>query len=337
MTQRILFIGGTGIISSAASALAASRGFEVTTLNRGQSDLRPAPEGIETLTADVRDPESVTDALANREFDVVADFLAFTPDHVQSQLDRFEGRTGQYVFISSASAYQTPPSRLPITESTPLRNPEWRYSRDKIACEDLLVAAYRDRGFPATIVRPSHTYDGTSIPLLGGWTAIDRIRRGEPIVVHGDGTSLWALTHTRDFAKAFVGLLGNPLAVGDSFHITSDAVVTWNQVATMLGDAAMADAAVPRSSGSTVDIVHVASDTIARIAPDEGPGILGDKAHSVIFDNSKVKALVPEFVATTPFASGAREIVEWHDAHPEQQVVDAAMNDLLDRLVAEGR
>lgn len=327
MSRRsVLFLGGTGVISSAASSLAGQR-FDATVLTRGRTRARAVADGVEVLTADVGDPESVTAALRDREFDVVAQFLAFTPDQVLADIERFEGRTGQYVFISSASAYQTPPSRLPITESTPLMNPESQYSRDKIACEDVLVAAHRDRGFPATIVRPSHTYDATSVPLLGGWTAIDRMRRGMPVVVHGDGTSLWALTHTRDFARAFVGLLGNPLAIGDSFHITSDAVVTWNQIATMLADAA----------GTTADIVHVTSDAIAAAAPEEGPGLLGDKAHSVIFDNRKIKALVPDFVATTSFAAGAREIVAWHDERPDRRTVDAGAEALLDRLVALGR
>jgi len=324
--RSVLFLGGTGVISSAASSLAGQR-FDATVLTRGRTRARAVADGVEVLTADVGDPESVTAALRDREFDVVAQFLAFTPDQVLADIERFEGRTGQYVFISSASAYQTPPSRLPITESTPLMNPESQYSRDKIACEDVLVAAHRDRGFPATIVRPSHTYDATSVPLLGGWTAIDRMRRGMPVVVHGDGTSLWALTHTRDFARAFVGLLGNPLAIGDSFHITSDAVVTWNQIATMLADAA----------GTTADIVHVTSDAIAAAAPEEGPGLLGDKAHSVIFDNRKIKALVPDFVATTSFAAGAREIVAWHDERPDRRTVDAGAEALLDRLVALGR
>jgi nucleoside-diphosphate-sugar epimerase len=326
-SPRILFIGGTGIISSAASALAVERGFEVTLLNRGQSTIRPAADGAEVLTADIRDADSVTRALKGREFDVVADFLAFTPEHVQADLDRFEGSTGQYVFISSASAYQKPVAHLPITESTPLSNPFWQYSRDKIACEDLLVHAYRERGLPVTIVRPSHTYDRATIPLDGGWTAVDRMLRGEPVVVHGDGTSLWVLTHTRDFARAFVGLLANPQTFGEAFHITSDAAVTWNQVAIMLGNAA----------GVTPEIVHVTSDAIAAASPDFGPGLLGDKAHSVLFDNTKVKSLVPDYVATTPFAAGAREIVEWHLAHPEEARVDPEVDALFDRLVAAAR
>lgn len=324
---RVLFIGGTGIISSAASALAVQRGFEVTLLNRGQSADRPPADGAEVVQADARDIRSLSDAIGNREFDAVVDFVAFTPQHVQQDIDYFSGRTGQYLFISSASAYQKPPLRLPITESTPLRNPYWQYSRDKAACEDVLVAAYRDQGFPATIIRPSHTYDATSVPLNGGWTAIDRMRRGAPVVVHGDGSSLWVLTHTRDFAKAFVGLLANPRAVGEAFHITSDEVLSWTQITSALADAA----------GATADVVHVTSDAIAAADPDMGAGHLGDRAHSVIFDNSKVKSLVPDFVATTTFAEGAREIIDWYDADPTRKVVDPELNGLFDRLAAGAR
>ncbi|GAB3418353.1 SDR family oxidoreductase [Flindersiella endophytica] len=324
MAPRVLFIGGTGTISSACSRLAVESGLELTILNRGSTSHRPVPSGAEVVQADIRDPSSVRSALGDRTFDVVADFVAFTPEHVETDISLFSGRTGQYVFISSASAYQTPPARLPITESTPLRNPEWEYSRNKIACEQLLVDAYRSSGFPATIVRPSHTYDQTALPVLGRWTDIDRMRRGLPVVVQGDGTSLWVLTHSDDFAKAFNGLLANPQAIGDSFHITSDEVLTWNQVYTALGAAA----GVP-----SPELVHVPSSVIARVSPSLGPGLLGDKAHSVIFDNSKVKALVPSYVATIPFAVGAREIISWYSAHPERQVVDQATNTLMDDLV----
>jgi nucleoside-diphosphate-sugar epimerase len=320
----VLFIGGTGIISSACGELAARRGIDLTILNRGTTSHRPVPAGAEVLAADIRDPASVRSALGDREFDVVVDFVAFTTEHVQTDLDLFAGRTGQYVFISSASAYQTPPGRLPILESTPLRNPHWEYSRNKIACEDLLVSAYRERGFPATIVRPSHTYDRTAIPLMGGWTDIHRMRQGQPVVVHGDGTSLWALTHHADFAKAFVGLLGQPKAVGESFHITSDEVLTWNEIYTAL---AVAAGVQPR-------LVHVATETIMAAEPNlEGP-LLGDKAHSVIFDNAKVKALVPDYVATIPFAIGSREIIDWYDANPDRQVVNEGLNATFDKLVA---
>jgi nucleoside-diphosphate-sugar epimerase len=324
MALKVLFIGGTGTISSACSRLAVEAGLELTILNRGSTTHRDVPEGVELVQADIRDAASVRQALGDREFDVVADFVAFTTEHVQADIELFAGKTGQYIFISSASAYQTPPARLPITESTPLRNPEWEYSRNKIACEQLLVDAYRETGFPATIVRPSHTYDKTSIPLLGRWTDIDRMRRGQPVVVQGDGTSLWVLTHHADFAKAFTGLLGHPQAIGDSFHITSDEVLTWNQVYQALGAAA----GVPSPT-----LVHVTSEAIAAVKPELGPTLLGDKAHSVIFDNSKVKALVPDYVATIPFSAGAREIVSWYDANPERKVVDEATNALMDELV----
>jgi nucleoside-diphosphate-sugar epimerase len=320
----ILFIGGTGTISSACVARAVSRGASVTVLNRGRSGIRSLPDGVEELVADIRDPQSVDAALGSREFDTVAEFMAFTPEHVAADVARFSGRTGQYVFISSASAYQTPPERLPVTESTPLRNPFWQYSRDKIACEDLLVHEYRENGFPATIVRPSHTYDRTSIPTSGHWTDIARMRAGKPVVVHGDGTSLWTITHNTDFAVAFDGLVGNPLAVGDTFHITGDHAPTWNQIYTWLGAAA----------GVEPTLVHVASETIARIAPDLGPGLVGDKAHSMVFDNSKVKALVPEFATTVTFDRGAREIVEWYDAHPEQQRFDPDLDAAFERMLA---
>jgi nucleoside-diphosphate-sugar epimerase len=322
--QRVLFIGGTGVISTACSHLAVQQGFDVTLLNRGATSLRPAAEGARVLTADVRDAEAVREALGDSEFDVVIDFLAFTPDHVQADIDRFAGRIGQYVFISSASAYQKPPARWPVLESTPLRNPFWQYSRDKIACEDLLTAAYRDSGFPVTVVRPSHTYDHTSVPLDGKWTAMARLRRGAPIVVHGDGTSLWTLTHHTDFAGAFVGLLANPHVVGDAFTITSDEALPWDQITGLLAAAAGVE---PR-------IVHVPSDAIAAADPGWGAGLLGDKAHSMVFDNSKIKSTVPGWTATVPFAQGAREIVEWYDADPARQVVDPDLDATIDRLVA---
>ncbi len=322
--QRVLFIGGTGVISTACVHLAVERGFDVTLLNRGTTSARPAAPGARLLTADVRNTEAVRNALGDDEFDVVIDFLAFTPDHVQADIDRFVGRVGQYIFISSASAYQKPPARIPVIESTPLRNPYWQYSRDKIACEDLLTAAYRESDFPVTIVRPSHTYDHTLVPLDGHWTALDRMRRGRPIVVHGDGTSLWTLTHHTDFARAFVGLLANPHALGEAFQITSDEALPWDQIAGLLAEAA----------GVEPQIVHVTSDAIAAADPEWGAGLIGDKAHSMIFDNTKIKAVVPGWVATVPFATGAREIVEWHDADPSRQVVDPALDATMDRLIA---
>lgn len=324
----VLFIGGTGVISAAAAERAVAAGHQLTMLNRGNESLRPVPPEAELLRSDIRDPSSVRSVLGDRDFDVVVDFIAFTADQVATDIELFEGRTGQYVFISSASAYQKPPAHLPILESTPLRNPFWQYSRNKIEAENLLVEAYRERGFPATIIRPSHTYDRTQIPLTGGWTDIARMRDGLPVVVHGDGTSLWTLTHSTDFAKAFVGLLGLPQAVGDSYTITSDEFLTWNRIYELFAEAA---------GVSGPNLVHIASDTIAQAAPEIGPQLLGDKSHSVIFDNSKVKALVPEFVCTTPFARGVREIIDWYDAHPERQVVDDKLNATFDALVAGAR
>ena len=321
---RVLFIGGTGVISSACVRGAVAAGIQVSVLNRGVSTSRPLPEPVEVIRADVRDTDAVRAALSGREFDAVADFMTFTADQAEAGIDLFTGRTGQYVFISSASAYQKPPARLPVTESTPLRNPFLEYSRDKIACEDLLARAWRDSGFPATVVRPSHTYDETSVPLLGGWTDVDRMRRGLPVVVHGDGASLWTLTHHDDFARAFVGLLGHPATIGDSVHITSDEVLTWDQIYRTMADAA---------GVGDPEIVHIASDTIAARAPDLGDALLGDRSHCAVFDNSKVKALVPDFVATIPFAVGARDIVAWHDADASRRGVNADLDSTFDRLV----
>ena len=325
--RSILFIGGTGVISTAAAERAVALGHRLTILNRGRST-RPVPEGADILTADVRDASAVRAALAGREFDAVADFITFTPDQAKASLDLFTGRTGQYVFISSASAYQKPPTRLPIRESTPLKNPFWQYSRDKIACEELFYKAYREQDFPLTVVRPSHTYDRTKIAMVGGWTDIHRMRAGLPVMVHGDGTSLWTLTHSQDFAKAFVGLLGRPQAVGESYTITSDEYLPWNQIYQLFARAA----GVPEP-----ELVHVASETIAAHSAELGANLLGDRSHSVVFDNTKIKSLVPGYRATIPFADGAREIVQWFDANPELQTVDHSYMALTDRLAAWAR
>jgi nucleoside-diphosphate-sugar epimerase len=323
---RVLFIGGTGVISSASVELAVRQGLDLTLLTRG-TGRRPVPDGVEQLVADIRDPAAVRAALGTRGFDAVVDWVAFTPDHVSADVELFEGRTGQYVFISSASAYQTPPARLPILESTPLRNPYWQYSRDKIACEDVLQAAYRDRGFPMTIIRPSHTYDRTLIPLTGGWTAIERMRAGKEVVVHGDGSSLWTLTHHTDFARGFVPLLGHPRALGEAFTITSQDVLTWDQITRALAAAA----------GVEARIVHVPSDQIAAYDPEWGASLLGDKTWSAVFDTAKLRTLVPDFVSTVPFETGAREIVTWYDADPARRVVDEDHDRLLDLLVERFR
>jgi len=257
----------------------------------------------------------------------VVDWIAFTPEQVRLDLELF-AETGHYVFISSASAYQKPPTHPVITESTPLFNPFWQYSRDKIACEEILNEAYRRRNFPITIVRPSLTYGPTQIPASFSswnhpWTLVDRMRRGQPVIVPGDGSSLWTMTHNSDFAVGFLGLLGNQQAVGHSFHVTSDELLTWDQIYQSIGQAAGVE---PR-------LVHISSEFIAACAPDEAGGLLGDKARSGIFDNSKIKRLVPGYVAVKPFFDGVRESVRWFEDHPERQTVDAAFNDLSDRLV----
>jgi nucleoside-diphosphate-sugar epimerase len=329
MTARsVLFIGGTGTISAASTRRAVEAGWQVSVLNRGKSSTqRPIPSEAEIVVGDIADADGIRAVLGNRRFDVVADFLTFTPDQLSARMELFGDRTDQYVFISSASAYQTPPGRVPVVESTPLRNPYWQYSRDKIACEDILVQAYRDHGFPATIVRPSHTYDHTLLPFDGGWTVAARMLRGQEVVVHGDGTSLWTLTHTADFARAFVGLLGQPAAIGDSFHITSDEWLSWNQIFAAVASALDVE---PR-------MVHVPSDAIAAEDPEWGAALLGDKAHSMIFDNAKVKALVPDYAAVIPYVVGAAETVAWFSADPSRQQVDAKMDATMDRLVERYR
>jgi nucleoside-diphosphate-sugar epimerase len=321
--MKVLFIGGTGIISSACSELALRQGIDLYLLNRGRSS-RPAPEGAKILQADIRQPDSVTTALDDLTFDSVVEWVAYTPEHVQADLELFRQRTRQYIFISSASAYQTPPAFLPVQESTPLHNLFWQYSRNKAVCEALLEKAGRQEGFPFTIVRPSHTYDRTLLPFHGGYTSVARMRLGKPVVVHGDGTSLWTLTHHRDFAVGLVGLLGNPHALGHSIHITSDEWLSWNQIYQLVAQAA----------GVTPQLVHVPSELIAAYDPIWGASLLGDKAHSMIFDNSKIRRLVPLFQPVIPFWQGAQEIMAWYDADESRQVVDPKVGEIQDKLIA---
>ena len=323
MSLNVLFIGGTGTISSACVQLAVERGMQLCLLNRGQS-WRSVPAGVEILSGDIRNKDAVQEALGSRMFDAVVDWIAFAPEHIEVDLELFRGRTSQYVFISSASVYQTPPASLPVTESTPLRNPFWTYSRAKIACEDRLIKAYREENFPITIVRPSHTYDRTLFPMHGQYTILHRMRAGKKVIVHGDGASLWTLTHHRDFAKGFVGLLGLPQAIGETFHITSDEVLTWNQIFEIVAHAA----------GVQPRIVHIPSEFIAAFDPDWGASLLGDKTHSMIFDNTKIKRFVPDYVATIPFARGAEEIVSWYDANPAKKIVNEETDLLIDKIIA---
>lgn len=320
--MKILFIGGTGIISSACSQLAIDKGMDLFLLNRGNS-LRQPPQGARVIKGDINDALSLRKILEDHTFDVVVDWIAFNTEHVRRDIELFNGRTRQYIFISSASIYHTPPLNLPVVESNLLYNPFWQYSRDKIACEEMLIDAYRNLGFPVTIVRPSHTYDKTALPIHGGWTNIARMRQGKEVIVHGDGTSLWTLTHHRDFAIGLTGLFRNIHAIGDIFHITSDEILTWNQIYDILADAA----------GTKAQKIHIPSDIIAQFDKDWGDGLLGDKAHSMIFDNSKIKKAVPEFNCVIPFAQGAREIIDWYDSNPTRQLINDNTNLLIDRIV----
>lgn len=316
--RKALLIGGTGTISMAVTRLLASSGdWEVFILNRGRS-AAGLPVGVHALQADIHNEARVRAALGDRRFDVVANFIAFAPEAVERDIGLFAGRTGQYIFISSASAYQKPVMSLPITESTPLHNPFWQYSRDKIACEDRLMRAYRENGFPMTVVRPSHTYNNDNFPVAvrgkqRSWQTLLRIRAGKPVVIPGDGTSLWTVTHADDFAVGFVGLMGNPAAVGNAFHITSDDVLTWNGIYSLVADAL----------GVALNPVHIASDRIAASNPDFIGTLLGDKAHSVVFDTSKIRRFVPCFNPVIQFRDAVHAIVETMQARPELQIPDA--------------
>jgi nucleoside-diphosphate-sugar epimerase len=325
--MRVLFVGGTGAISTACTQLAPQLGIDLTLLNRGR---RPVaiPAGVKTLTADIDDIARVKHML-DGEFDAIVDWIAFTSDQVERDIRLFAGHTRQYVFISSASAYQKPATRYLITESTPLANPHWEYSRNKIACEERLLRAYREEGFPVTIVRPSYTYGDTCIPYcVNSWekqyTVVDRMLRGKKIIVPGDGSSLWVLTHNSDFAKGFCGLLGHRQAIGHAFHITSDEVLTWEQICRTMAEAA----------GVEANIIHIPSDYIVACLPQYEGGLIGDKSVSVVFDNSKIKRFVPGFCATTTFAQGIRRTLACFNADPARRQVDEVANAMWDKLIA---
>lgn len=326
--MKVLFIGGTGIISAACTRLAAERSIELTLLHRGER-AGDIPPNVRTLKADITDEAAVMQALGREHFDAIVDWIAFTPADIERDLRLFRGRTAQFVFISSASAYQKPVNHYLITESTPLANPYWQYSRDKIACEERLMLAYREEGFPVTIVRPSLTYGDTQIVLavnswLKSYTAVDRMRRGKKIIVPGDGTSLWVITHNSDFAVGLVGLLGHRQAIGQAFHITSDEVLPWDQITRLTAEAA----------GVEAKIIHIASDFVGACIPDEVGNLTGDKSASVVFDNTKIKRFVPEFGAKVRFAQGIRRTVAWYDADPVRRQVDHDVDAQWDRLIA---
>ncbi len=323
--MKILFIGGSGVISRAATELAVAQGHELWLLNRGN---RRPTEGVRTLTADVTQPESLKAALRLHTWDVVVEWIGFAPPDVRRDIELFRESARQYVFISSASVYQKPLSHYLITESTPRANRYWEYSRLKIACEQELEAAHQSFGFPCVIVRPSLTYGEDQVPLVlnawnQSWTAVDRMRRGVPVIVPGDGTSLWTITHNTDFAQGLVGLFGNPATHGHAFHITSDEALTWNQIFEQTARAAGVDA--PR-------LVHVPSDFIISCVPPVEGTLLGDKAVSAVFDNTKIKRFVPGFAARVPYAIGIRRTIEWFDADPARKIIDPATNERWDKL-----
>jgi nucleoside-diphosphate-sugar epimerase len=328
--MKILFVGGTGLISSACSELAVQRGHELFILNRSASTMYPLPEGATLLQGDIHaDEAQLASLVSGHRFDAVVDYIAFSVDDIERDLRLFRDGTDQFVFISSASAYQKPPKSYLITEETPLENPYWEYSRNKIACEDRLMQAYHDDGFPVTIIRPSHTYGPTQIPFgvsswLHPWTVVDRMKRGRKVIVPGDGTSLWVLTWNADFAKGLVGLLGNQKAIGEAFQITSDQVLSWDQI----------HLETYQALGLEPNVVHIPSDLIAAYWPPATGSLIGDKSNSVVFDNSKIKRFVPDYLCEVDWAEGVRRSLAWFEAHPEFQTIDHEMNFLWDQMIS---
>ena len=323
--MEVLFIGGTGTISTACTRLAVEQGIELYLFNRGQTSA-DLPAGVQLIQGDINNRDEAAALLADHTFDAVVDWIAFDVAQIERDIELFSGRTGQYIFISSASAYQKPVAHYRIDEGTPLANPYWEYSRKKIACEERLMRQYRDHRFPITIVRPSHTYTPSRLPTAvgSGPNIVARLRAGKKVIVHGDGESLWVLTHNTDFAKACNGLLAHPKAIGQAYQITSDEVLTWNQIYTILGQAA----------GAEPQLIHIPSDFINHHDPLTGAGLLGDKACSVVFDCAKIKELVPDYVATVPFSKGARECVAWLDADPQRAQIDQEKEEMMDHIIA---
>ncbi len=322
--MKVLFIGGTGVLSGACSELAISKGFDLYHLNRGISKELRNIQGVKTLFADIRNEEQTKKVLENHDFDVVVNFIAYEPAHIQQDIDMFRGKIKQYILISTASAYQVP-EQLPVTEETSLDNPYWEYSRKKIDCEELLKKEYLLSGFPYTIVRPSHTYDKTKIPSIGGYTVLHRMIKGLPVILPGDGTSIWTLTYHADFAVGLVGLLGNYKAVNECFHITSDEWLSWNNIYDILAS----------ELGVKAQIVHIPSDIIGLYNQELGDGLLGDKAHSMIFDNSKIKQFVPEFKPTVKFRVGAKEVIKYYKEHTAKLPTDKNINDFMNKIISD--
>lgn len=328
--MKVLLIGGTGTISSAITKLLVDQNEELYLLNRGNRN-EYLPDGIKTITADISNESQVKELISEMQFDVVADFIAFVPEQLERDYRLFAGKCKQFIFISSASVYQKPLSDYRITESTPLSNPYWEYSRNKIACEEYLIKKYRENGFPITIVRPSHTYDNLSIPLgvhgnSGSWQVAKRMLEGKPVIIHGDGTALWTMTHNSDFAKGFVGLMGNIHSIGEAIHITSDESLTWNQIYECIAD----------SLSVPLKAVYISSTLLAANSKYDFTGsLIGDKANSVVFDNSKIKRLVPGFIATTRYDQGIKATIEHILSHPKLQIQDDEFNQWCDEMVTK--
>lgn len=326
--MKALFFGGTGTISMAITRqLAENPDWELYLVNRGNR--REIPENVKVIIADVNDEEDLKAKLSDMCFDVVCDFIGYVPAQIERDLRLFKGKTKQFMYISSASAYQTPPASYLITEATPLANPLWEYSRNKIACEELLIKAYREEGFPITIIRPSHTYDERNLPIgvdgrMGCYQVLKRMLDGKPVIIPGDGTSLWTVTFNEDMAGAFIGLMGNVHAIGEAYQITSDETLTWNQIYQIIADAL----------GVELHPYYVPSDFLAAVCPwDIGSGLLGDKSNSVVFDNRKVKTAVPEWQPRIRFDQGARKAVSYILSHPERQLEDPEFDAWCDRVI----
>lgn len=326
--MKVLFIGGTGTISTAISKHLVKEGHELYLLNRGNRNSE-LPEGVNYLIGDINEEEKIAKMIEDMNFDVVCDFIGFVPSQLERDYRLFAGKTKQFMYISSASAYQKPVGNHVINEATPLCNPYWEYSRNKIACEEYLMKMYRENGFPVTIVRPSHTYDERSIPIgvhgdKGSWSIAKRMLEGKPVIVHGDGTTLWTMTHNSDFAKGFIGLMGNIHAIGETFQITSDESLTWNQIYQAVADAL----------GVEYKPYYVSSAFLHEAGPYDFEGsLIGDKANSVVFDNSKLKKAVPDFKATVRFDQGVKMVVDYALSHPEYQIEDPEFDAWCDKVI----
>lgn len=329
--MKALFIGGTGIISMAISKLLLQKGWDLYLLNRGNRNNVEGLEKARFITVDINDESAVLKKIDGMHFDVVCDFIGFVPSQLERDYRIFKGRTDQFMYISSASAYQKPVGNYVISEKTPLANPYWEYSRNKIACEEYLMKLYREEGFPITIIRPSHTYDERSVPLgvhgdKGSYQVVKRIKEGKPVIIHGDGTTLWTITHNSDFAKGFVGLMGNVHAIGEAVQIMSDESVTWNQIYECIA----------KSLGVELKPVYVSSSYLASHSNYDFTGsLIGDKANTVVFDCSKLKTLVPDFVATKRADQGIRETIEYVMSHKECQIEDEEFDKWCDEIIAK--